>query len=94
MKNKVFVIILFVIFALPIPFSLITILGSLISLANIFMADSILEAIILIVIMLLPGTYSISYIVSLNLTINKKKIGIYSFIPIVHLAVVALIFLL
>ncbi len=93
MKNKAFVIILFVIFALPIPLSLITILGSVISLANLFMADSILEAIVTSVVMLLPGAYSISYIVSLNLTINKKKIGIYSFIPIVHLAVVALIFL-
>lgn len=41
MKNKSKVIILYIIQALPIPFSLVSIIGTIISLANIGMAESV-----------------------------------------------------
>lgn len=90
MKNKALVIILFILQALPIPISLISILGSIISIANIGMADDFFDTIIPIVTMILAATYTIPYIISLLLTIKNKKVHIYSFIPIVHLLITLL----
>lgn len=87
MKNKVSVVILYIIQAIPIPFSLISILGSIISLANIGMAESTANAIIPLLAMFLSATYTITFFVSLIFTITKKKIGFYSFLPFIHLFV-------
>ncbi len=94
MKNKVLITILFIFQALPIPISLISIFGSIISIANISMVKNPLEAVISVIAMLCAATYSIPYIISLKCTIKNKKIRIYSFIPIMHLAITALFFLL
>ncbi len=94
MKNKPLVIILFLILALPIPISLISILGSIISIANIGMSENYFDVIIPIITMFLAATYTIPYIISLLLTIKNMKINIYSFLPIIHLAVTALFFFL
>jgi len=92
MKNKLFVTVLFVVLALPIPISLITILGSIISIANIGMAENNLSVVIPIITMLLAATYTITYIISLLITIKNKKINMCSFFPIMHLVVTALFF--
>ncbi len=92
MKHKFWAVLLYVLQGIPIPFSLISILGSIISLANIGMAGSTALAIISILAMFFTGTYIITYIVSLAITIIKKKVKFYSFLPLIH-AVVAGLFL-
>lgn len=94
MKNKALIIILFAFQALPIPISLISILGSIISIANIGMAENYFDVVIPIVTMFLAATYTIPYVISLLLTIKNKKIHIYSFIPIMHLVLTILFFFL
>lgn len=94
MKNKALVIALFIVLAIPIPISLMTIIGTIISIANIGMAENLSGAIIPIITMVLAGTYIIPYIISLLLTIIKKKIHVYSFLPIIHTALFAIFFLL
>lgn len=94
MKNKVLIWTITITQALPVPISLITILGSLISLANIGMLSeqSILLAIVAVSSMLLSGTYSITYIISTINTFRKKKLSIISFLPIVHIIITLVFF--
>ncbi len=94
MKNKAWITILFIFQALPIPISLMSTVGSIISIANIGMEESFLEMIISIIAMLLLATYTIPYIIVLLLTIKNKKIHIYSFVPIMHSALTMLFFVL
>ena len=94
MKNKVLIWTVTVIQALPVPISLITILGSIISLANIRMISdqSFLLALTAVLSMLLAGTYSITYIASTINTFHKKKLSIMSFLPIVHIIITLIFF--
>ena len=94
MKNKALIWTVTVIQALPVPISLITILGSIISLANIGMLSdqSFLLAFSAVFSMLLAGTYSITYIASTINTFHRKKLSIISFLPIAHI-IITLVFL-
>ena len=92
--KKFIVVLMYIIFAIPVPVSLISIFGSLISFANIGMAESFFEVIIPCLAMILAGTYSVSYFISLLYTITKKKIHFLCFLPIIHLVVTALAFAL
>ena len=94
MKNKALIWTVTVIQALPVPISLITILGSIISLANIRMLSdqSFLLAFAAVFAMLLAGTYSITYIASTINTFHKKKLSLISFLPIVHIIVTLVFF--
>ena len=92
MKNKSKTIFLYIIQALPIPFSLVSIIGTIISLANIGMAESVFQAMVSTLAMVFASTYTITYIISLIITLTKKKIKFYSFLPIVHI-IVAIAFL-
>ena len=94
MKNKALIWTVTVIQALPVPISLITILGSVISLANIGMLSnqSFLLAIAAVFSMFLAGTYSITYIASTINTFHKKKLSIISFLPIVHIIITLVFF--
>ncbi len=94
MKNKALIWIVSVILALPVPISLITVLGSVISLANIGMLfnQSFLLAITAVLSMLLAGTYSITYIVSTFHTFRRKKLNIISSLPIFHILVTLALF--
>ena len=73
--------------ALPIPISLITILGSIISIANIgvMIEQSSFVAAVATIFMILAGTYSLTYIFSAVKTFSKKRISLISFLPIVHI---------
>lgn len=75
--------------AVPIPFSLMTILGSVISLANIGMLfdQSFLLAFASALSMLLAGTYSVTYIYSTINTFQKKKLCVISFLPALHILI-------
>ena len=96
MKNKALIWTVTVIQALPVPISLITILGSIISLANIGMLSdqSFLLAITAVLSMFLAGTYSITYIASTINTFRKKKLSIISFLPIAHIIITLVFFIM
>ncbi|MCL1820584.1 MAG: hypothetical protein FWG36_08030 [Oscillospiraceae bacterium] len=79
--------ILFILFALPIPISLISWIGTLISVANIgAMKGSVLIRGIALITMLLAGTYTGTYIFSLVKTLKKKEISMVSLLPLLHIA--------
>ena len=96
MKNKALIWTVTVIQALPVPISLITILGSIISLANIGMLSdqSFLLAFAAVFSMLLAGTYSITYIASAINTFHKKELSLISFLPIVHIIITLVFFII
>ena len=87
MKNKVMMWVVMILLALPIPISLITIIGSIISLANIgvMIEQSSFVAVVATIFMILAGTYSLTYIFSAVKTFSKKRISLISFLPIVHI---------
>lgn len=89
-RKKLLFIVMYVILALPIPLSLITWLGSIISVANFGMLDLdnmkvLITAIISAIAMLLAGTYPVTYILALTKTLKNKKLSYLSFSPIVHI---------
>jgi len=93
-KNKSLIWTIAVIQALPVPISLITVLGSVISLANIGMLldQSYLLALAAVISMLLSGTYSVTYLVSTINTFRKKKLSVISFLPFVHIILTLVFF--
>ncbi len=94
MKNKIIVIVLFILFALPIP---VAMLGSLLTLLW-FFASIAKEALIVEIIMALLGvvistTYIFTYVRSLSQTRKDKKVSVKTFFPLFH-CLVAFLFLL
>ena len=89
MRNKTMMWVVMILQALPIPISLITILGSIISLANIgvMVEQSLFVAVVATIFMILAGTYSLTYLFSAIKTFTNKRINFVSFLPIVHIAV-------
>ena len=94
MKNKAVIWIVTIIQALPVPISLITILGSIISIANISMLSdqSYLLSIVAVCSMFLAGTYSVTYVASVLNTFFRKKLNIISFLPIFHIFITLMFF--
>ena len=93
-KKKILVIILFIIFALPIP---IAILGALLSfmwfLSTAMKESTSFEIFASLVGVIVGATYLLTYIFALIKTSTAKKISIKTFLPIVH-CLVAFLFLL
>ena len=91
MKNrKILIIVLFIVLALPIPLSLISWIGTVISVANIGMMGwsslgEIMQAFIALITMLLAGTYLSTYIFSVNRTWKEKELSSISFLPFLHI---------
>ena len=96
MKNKVMIWVVMILQALPIPISLVTILGSIISLANIsiMIEQSLFVAIVATTSMILAGTYSLTYLFSAIKTFANKRISFVSFLPIIHIVVTAVFMIL
>ncbi len=96
MKNKVMIWIVMILQALPIPISLITILGSIISLANIsvMIEQSLFVTIVAAISMILAGTYSLTYLFSATKTFANKRISFVSFLPIIHIVVTVVFMIL
>ncbi len=94
MKNKILIVFLFTIFALPIP---VAILGSLLTLlwfiSSLIKVSSFLEIISALIGVLIGATYIISYIFALNKTWKGKTFSRKSFLPIAH-CLLALLYLL
>ena len=89
MKNKAMMWVVMILQALPIPISLITILGTIISLANIgvMIEQSFFVAVVATISMMLAGTYSLTYLFSAIKTFTKKRISFISFLPTLHIVV-------
>lgn len=84
---------MYVILALPIPLSLITWLGTIMSVANFGMLDLdnikvLITVFISVVAMLLAGTYPVTYILALYKTLKNKKLTYLSFAPIFHIVLI------
>ncbi len=87
MKNKFRIWIVTFISAIPLPFSLISILGSIISIANIGAKanDSVALVIVAVISMVLAGTYSITYILTTAFTFLKKRLSLINYLPLLHI---------
>lgn len=94
MKNKTLFIFLYVVLGLAVPFSLISWLGTIITVANIEMFSSVIVQLLMVITMLLAGTYFITYCFCLSKTIKKKSLSIISFAPIFHIFITVLFYLL
>lgn len=76
--------------ALPIPLSILSWFGSIGSLADFGMMSGSSSgecalAISALLTMISAGTYTITYLVSLMLTLRQKRISFVSFLPIIHI---------
>ena len=85
-KIKSSIIFLYIILGLPLPLSAASILASVMSFASFYNTD-VPQAIIVVAIiaMVLTAIYIIPYEVSVFLTIWKKRINFFTFLPIIHL---------
>ena len=85
LKSRIITIILFILFALPVPAA---ILGSLISLLWFFSstiaAVSFLEVVVAFAGVVIAATYIATYIFSLNQTWRNNKLSLETFFPAVH----------
>ena len=96
MRNKTMMWVVMILQALPIPISLITILGSIISLANIgvMVEQSLFVAVVATIFMILAGTYSLTYLFSAIKTFANKRISFVSVLPIIHIVVTVVFMIL
>lgn len=87
MKNKLWIWIVTVAYAIPLPISLITIPASVISIANIgATADkSVALAIVFVIFMVLAGTYLITYVITTIFTFCKKRLSVINLFPLFHI---------
>lgn len=92
MKHKGWVGFLMVLQALPIPVTLFSVPFSLITAGNIeiMMEISLGYTVCFLATMILAGTYTVTYIVSLALTVKTKKLSILTFLPLIQLALTAI----
>ena len=105
--NLLIIILLFAVFAIPIPVSVISIPFSLINIVTIFVSgeggmdwakmiqdSGLFGAAVFLLVMILFGVYPITYVVSLVLTILNKKLLLLSFLPLVHVIAAGALYLL
>ncbi len=90
--KKTMCVIYYILMALPIPVSMITWIGTLISVANIGATggEGVLGTIhefVALLSMLLAGTYLISYVVSLIRMVMVRKVTFSMFLPILHIII-------
>ena len=87
-------VILYALTALPIPLSLATWIGTIMAFASIGMSPitsiaDIAGAVFMLAFFVFAGLYPLTYAYSLYLTVKRRCIGVYSFLPILHIAVFA-----
>ena len=95
-KSKTAIIIIFILYALPIPLSLASWIGTIMALAAIGLEDwasvsAWVQAIAAGIAMLAAGTYLISYIISLIKTLKNKKLSKVSLLPLLHIIITILL---
>ncbi len=97
-SNKFIIGLYFVIFSLPIPFSILSWIGTIMAFAATGMTDWSEPGMLLLGFTtfsayILAGTYLISYIISLSVTIKEKAFTFTSFYPPFHICLTLLFFL-
>jgi len=96
MKNKLFGIILFLIMAVPVPIAVFSWIGTLITVAggvgNIDWKSfkEAIEAVTMISFFIFIGMYPLTYVLSLIKTYGRKQICWFSFLPLLHILVIAI----
>lgn len=94
MKNRITIIILFVLFALPVPIAILGVLMTLLWLfRSIMAAASFIEVVIALAGVVITATYIGTYIFSLNQTWKNNRLSLETFFPAVH-CLIACLFLL
>lgn len=95
MKSRIITIILFVLFALPIP---VATLGGLVTLLwlfnSIMAAASFLEVVVALAGVVIAATYIVTYIFSLNQTRKNNRLSLETFFPVIHCLIACLFLLL
>ena len=91
------IVILFTVQGIPIPFSIISLVGTLMSLANIFVVNwfyppELLLGIVAFISMALCGAYSFTYIIALVKSVRNPRLTWWCLLPLAHL-VTAMLFL-
>lgn len=97
MLGKIFMYGLLIVMAIPVPFSLMSWIGTLISLgafANVNWHDakSVLEAIIFALGMIMAGTYVVTYIFAAIYTLKQGEISLVTVLPIIHLIIFIILY--
>ena len=94
MRTKIITVILFVLFAVPIPAAVLVSLISLLWFFSLIMAAaSFLEIVVALVETVIAITYTVTYFFSLNQTRRNKRLSLETFFPAVH-CLIACLFLL
>ena len=95
--KKALCVLYYIFMAIPIPFSMITWLGTIMAFANIGMLSiedivgasflNVINGLIALTAMLLSGTYLIPYIYSLDRMKKVKRVTFSMFLPVIHIVV-------
>ena len=90
--KKALCVLYYILMALPIPISMITWIGTLISVANIGATGGegligTIHELVALLSMLLAGTYLIPYVFSLIRMCKIKKVTFSMFLPVIHILV-------
>ena len=99
-KNVLLTTVLFIVLAIPIPLSLFSIPYSLISIgmfkgiANPVSIKVVINSILFLLVMILAGTYIVSYVCAFVVTIKSKVISRLIFLPVIHIFVFIVLYLL
>ncbi len=85
MKNKILIILLFILFAIPIPISILTIPMCVIWILGVLIAEfHFLEIIKALIMIIISTSYLFIYVYALKKTWNENKITAKTFLPIAH----------
>lgn len=94
MKKRWLAILLFVLFALPIPIALLGAFMTFFWFISALLGErTALETVLALIGILMGSTYVLSYVFSVSVTNSKKKISFKTFLPLMHCAV-ALVYLM
>lgn len=72
-------------FGLPIPFSLLSWIGTLITVANIGAVAGVWNKVIALSAMVAVGIYPVTYGIGLGFTLKKKRVGFLAWLPLLHI---------
>lgn len=93
MQNRKLINALIAIQAIPVPFSLLSILGAIPSFVNMggILERSVLVAVFEIIFAILSVTYTVTFIFSASKTFENEEITFISFLPLLHLLLSAVV---
>ena len=85
MKNKILIILLFILFAIPIPISILVIPMSIICIFGVLIGElRFFEIINTLLIIIISTSYLFIYVYALKKTWSENKITAKTFLPIAH----------